>query len=58
MKAPTLEMARLLAVWQGSEQDLYGEQAILATMALALRGLGRDREEAFSQAAQMWGNRH
>jgi anthranilate phosphoribosyltransferase len=58
VKAPTLEMERLLAVWQGSEYDLYGEQAILATMALALRGLGRDREEAFSQAAQMWENRH
>lgn len=58
VKAPTLELERLLAVWQGSEYDLYGEQAILATMALALRGLGRDREEAFSQAAQMWENRH
>jgi len=58
VKAPTLELERLLAVWQGDEQDLYGEQAILATMALALRGLARDREEAFSQAAQMWENRH
>ncbi|WP_205340419.1 glycosyl transferase family protein [Denitrificimonas caeni] len=58
VKAPTLEIERLMAVWQGIEQDLYGENAILATMALALRGLGREREEAFSEAAKMWANRH
>lgn len=58
VKPQTLELERLLAVWQGSEQDLYGEQAILATMALALRGLGRNREDAFTEAAQMWENRH
>ncbi len=58
VKAPTLEIERLMAVWQGTEQDLYGENAILATMALALRGLGRDRDAAFSEAAKMWANRH
>lgn len=58
VKAPTLDAGRLLAVWQGTEQDVYGEQAILATMALALRGLGRERDAAFTEAAQMWANRH
>ncbi len=58
VKAQTLDAGRLLAVWQGTEQDLYGEQAIIATMALALRGLGRERDAAFKEAEQMWENRH
>lgn len=58
VKAQSLDAERLLAVWQGTEQDLYAEQAILATMALALRGLGRERDAAFSEAAQMWEKRH
>ncbi|HHX33866.1 MAG TPA: glycosyl transferase family protein [Gammaproteobacteria bacterium] len=58
VKAPTLDAERLLAVWRGAERDLYGEQAILATMALALRGLGREREAAFKEAEHMWQNRH
>lgn len=58
VKAQSLDVERLLALWQGTEQDLYGEQAILATMALALRGLGRERDAAFSEAAQMWEKRH
>ncbi len=58
VKAQTLDAERLLAVWQGTELDVYGEHAILATMALALRGLGRERDAALSEAAQMWGKRH
>lgn len=58
VKAQTLQVERLIAVWQGTEQDLYAEQAILATMALALRGLGRERAEAFSAAEEMWEKRH
>lgn len=58
VKAQTLDAERLLAVWQGTEQDVYGEQAILATMALALRGLGREREAAFKEAEHMWEKRH
>ena len=58
VKPQSLDIERLLAVWQGSAQDLYGEQAILATMALALRGLGHERDAAFTEAAQMWKNRH
>lgn len=58
VKPQSLELEQLLAIWQGREQNLYAEQAILATMALALRGLGRSREEAFAEAAQMWDKRH
>lgn len=58
VKAQTLQAERLQAVWQGTEQDLHGEQAILASMALALRGLGHEREAAFTEAEKMWQNRH
>ena len=47
-------------VWDGEESDLYGEQAILGTMALALYGLGKasSREDAHNQATNMWETRH
>lgn len=54
VKAQTLEPQRLLALWQGQDTDLYGEQAIIATIALGLRGLGRERDEAFAQAQEIW----
>ncbi|MCK9237079.1 MAG: glycosyl transferase family protein [Thiopseudomonas sp.] len=54
VKAPTLEPQRLLALWQGQDSDLYGEQAIIATIALGLRGLGQEREQAFAQAQKIW----
>lgn len=57
VKAPTLEPERLLAVWGGREHDLYGEQAILATIALGLRGLGSSYEHAFQNAQQVWQSR-
>lgn len=58
VKAPTLQPERLLSVWKGEEGDLYGEQAIIATIALGLRGLGRIREEAMVEAARLWQERH
>ena len=58
VKAQTLQPERLLAVWKGEDQDLYGEQAIIATIALGLRGLGRSRVDAMQQAAQLWQQRH
>ncbi|MDM7858093.1 glycosyl transferase family protein [Thiopseudomonas acetoxidans] len=54
VKAPTLEPQRLLALWQGQDNDIYGEQAIIATIALGLRGLGQKRDEAFAQAQKIW----
>lgn len=54
VKSPTLEPQRLLALWQGQDSDLYGEQAIIATIALGLRGLGQKRDEAFAQAQKIW----
>src|SRR5690606_41343126 len=47
VKPAQLDPQHLLAVWNGAE-DAYGELAVVATMALALRGLGQPREQAFA----------
>ena len=54
VKPDSLQPDRLLAVWRGEEADAYGRLAILATMALALRGLGLQREQAFAEAEKRW----
>ncbi|QGZ30919.1 glycosyl transferase family protein [Stutzerimonas stutzeri] len=58
VKPATLDPQHLLAVWQGTVEDAYGELAVVATIALALRGLGQSRESAFSQARQYWERRN
>lgn len=57
VKPASLEVSHLLAVWRGESGDSYGEMALVATMALALRGLGHSREAAFTQAQQWWAAR-
>ena len=57
VKPAQLDPQHLLAVWQGAE-DAYGELAVVATMALALRGLDQPREAAFEQARQFWAQRN
>ncbi len=54
VKPASLEPEHLLAVWRGEAQDSYGEMALISTMALALRGLGQTRDDAFLQARQYW----
>jgi len=48
------------AVWTGHEDDRYAEQAIVGSIALALRALGEveAHAEAHSQAQQLWNDRH
>ncbi|MDH2245717.1 glycosyl transferase family protein [Pseudomonas sp. GD03855] len=58
VKPAQLDPQQLLAVWAGEQQDAYGELAVIATMALALRGLGATREAAFEQAQSIWQARH
>lgn len=58
VKPASLEPEQLLAVWRGNEQNSYGELAVVATMALALRGLGHCREEAFARAQRYWDQRN
>ena len=57
VKPACLQPEHLLAVWRGEAQDSYGELAVVATIALALRGLGQGREQAFKCARDYWANR-
>lgn len=58
VKPANLEPEQLLSVWRGDTQNSYGELAVVATMALALRGLGQSREDAFAQAQRYWDKRN
>jgi anthranilate phosphoribosyltransferase len=58
MKPERLEPAHLLAVWRGEAEDAYGELAVQATIALALRGLGHECEQAFALARRYWDERN
>jgi anthranilate phosphoribosyltransferase len=57
VKPASLDPAQLLAVWRGEATDSYGEKAAVSTMALALRGLGQPRDEAFRTAEHYWATR-
>jgi anthranilate phosphoribosyltransferase len=57
VKPERLDPAHLTAFWRGEVEDNYGMQAVLSTLALALRGLGLPREEAFAQARRYWDSR-
>ncbi|MGE6387318.1 glycosyl transferase family protein [Pseudomonas sp. NPDC078416] len=58
VKPATLDPQHLVAIWKGDIEDSYPQLALIATMALALRGLGMPRAEAFTQAEQYWANRN
>ncbi len=55
----TLNLAHLRAVWEGREQDRYGEIAVIGTLALVARALGQatDHHEAQQLATHWWNNR-
>lgn len=57
VKPASLDPEHLLAVWRGTAEDAYGHLAVRATLALALRGLGLPRAEAFARADQLWEQR-
>jgi anthranilate phosphoribosyltransferase len=57
VKPASLVPEHLLAVWRGEAEDAYGQLAIISTMALALRGLGETREQAFARAEEIWAAR-
>ncbi|MFV9681405.1 glycosyl transferase family protein [Pseudomonas sp. NY15367] len=54
VKPEQLDPTVLSAFWRGEREDAYGQLAVVATMAVALRGLGMSREQAFEQARQRW----
>jgi anthranilate phosphoribosyltransferase len=51
-----MDIARLRAVWRGSQRDDYAEAAIVGTLAIALRamGLAADQNAAQDQALSLW----
>lgn len=57
VKPESLDPDHLLAFWRGEVADDYGRLAVLATQALALRGLGEPREAAFARAETLWESR-
>lgn len=58
VKPATLEPRHLLDVWHGRASDAYGELAVVASMALGLRGLGHPHEAAFELAQRYWAQRN
>jgi hypothetical protein len=58
VKPASLQPEHLLALWRGEVEDSYPQLALLSTMALALRGLGHPREQAFELAQQYWDARN
>jgi anthranilate phosphoribosyltransferase len=54
VKPLLLDPLHLLAVWNGDANDTYGEMAVISTVALALRGLGHTKENAFTLARSYW----
>ncbi|MBX8516356.1 glycosyl transferase family protein [Pseudomonas cichorii] len=57
VKPATLEPQQLVALWRGEIEDSYPQLALISTIALALRGLGVEREKAFEQAQSFWDRR-
>ncbi len=59
LKPETLSLEQLTAVWNGESTDSYGERAVIGTLAIALKGLGRatSQEDALRSAQAMWDQR-
>lgn len=57
VKPATLDPQQLVGLWRGEVQDSYPQLALISTIALALRGLGMERDEAFAKAEQFWAQR-
>ncbi|WP_110950544.1 glycosyl transferase family protein [Pseudomonas bohemica] len=57
VKPTSLDPQQLVAIWKGEIEDSYPQLALIATIALALRGLGMPRTEAFERAEEYWANR-
>jgi anthranilate phosphoribosyltransferase len=55
-----LDTQQLRAVWCGTQNDSYAEEAVIGTAALALRAMNRvpDQDSAYALAAQWWQSRN
>lgn len=56
MRDDEMNVDRLIGLWNGSEEDEYGEAAVYGTLAIALKLMGRADtiEAAEKQARAMW----
>ncbi|OYY75254.1 MAG: hypothetical protein B7Y40_02250 [Gammaproteobacteria bacterium 28-57-27] len=55
LKPEQLDPDHLRAVWNGERNDIYGEAAVIATLAAVLFALGRAQDQAQASAlAQSW----
>ena len=56
---PSMDLARLGALWRGETDDDYGEAAVVGTLAIALRALGEaaDAVDAERRARALWSGR-
>jgi anthranilate phosphoribosyltransferase len=54
-----MEPSRLMSVWRGDIQDDYADAAIIGTLAVALKVMGKADaiERALGAARDLWGNR-
>ena len=59
LKDETMDINRLLQVWQGEVDDEYGVAAVIGTAAIALRMMGKAEsiEDATAQSQAMWEKR-
>jgi anthranilate phosphoribosyltransferase len=60
MKDEAMDISRLGKLWRGDIEDEYGQGAVVATAAVALRAMGRAANiaEAERQAADLWQQRN
>ncbi|MEW7975883.1 MAG: glycosyl transferase family protein [Candidatus Sedimenticola endophacoides] len=60
VKPERLNLAHFRAVWDGEEEDFYGEHAVVGTLALVIRAMGmsKDSAEADRIALDWWTTRH
>lgn len=59
VKPKTLELENLKQLWRGTCEDIYGEAAVINTLAIALYTMTKtnQREDALNQAQEMWSSR-
>ncbi|MGH1369956.1 MAG: glycosyl transferase family protein [Maritimibacter sp.] len=57
---PEMHIERLMDVWQGDKSDLYALNAVVGTMAIALKTMGRapTMSAAETLATEIWDARH
>ena len=56
---PEMDLTRLEGLWRGAVEDVYGEAAVVGTLAIALRTLGAAESpaDAEAKARALWGAR-